>query len=76
MTGKLSDPQWRQERARKAVAANQAAREAYRAQIGERYPSKGDAYQAGYRLGYQVAVRRERARQRAAAAIAGLRRVL
>lgn len=54
--GKAADPIWRQERARKAgIAAREAHRRRYEARA-ERYATKGVAYAAGYKTGYQAAM--------------------
>jgi hypothetical protein len=57
--GKELDPAWRRDRSIKAVAGIRAAAEASRKLRGERFDTKGDAYAAGYRLGYSVALRRQ-----------------
>lgn len=44
------------ERARKAGLGNRARCEAARKAKGSRYATKGDAYAAGYRSGYQTAM--------------------
>lgn len=43
----------------KMVAARREACAASRQIRGDRYTTKGEAYAAGYRLGYQVAMRRK-----------------
>lgn len=57
--GKLNDPAWRQARSAAAVTALRAAAEQSREERGERYATKGEAYAAGYRMGYNVALRRK-----------------
>lgn len=53
---KLDDPVWRHERAKKAGAGNRARHHAARMERGRRYQTKGHAFAAGYRLGYQKAM--------------------
>lgn len=52
------DPLARRQRVELMVAARRTAMAAARESRGERFSTKGEAYQAGYRLGYQVALRR------------------
>lgn len=55
--GKCADPAWRHARAVKANTAARARYERDRETAGERYATKGVAYVAGYRHGYQTAMR-------------------
>lgn len=53
--GKLLDPQWRHQRGVTAGAASRASYERRREAEGARFATKGVAYAAGYRRGYQSA---------------------
>jgi hypothetical protein len=60
----IHDEAWRADRARRGGQAARSAFEEARRERGDRYPTKGDAYAAGYRLGYLIAQRVERRRRR------------
>lgn len=67
--GKVADPAWRTERGRKGGLASRAT---YRARVerdADRFSSKGTAYAAGYRRGYQTAMAwwRRRSQRKASA---------
>ena len=54
--GKVLDPAWRHARGLKGGAASRASYTRRREQEAERFATKGVAYVAGYRRGYQTAM--------------------